>query len=151
LHYVGGYQSGHVSADYFAIFADRMQQLIKADRTTPPFVAMMSNGTSGDINNIDFRKPRERRAAWTRMREVAHDLAEVAFRIYRQIDYRDRAPLSVTTTNLQLGVRRPDAQRLEWAEGVTQQDTDPARLTRREIYAHEALELAAWLSKLKVR
>ena len=41
LHYVGGYERGHVSADYFAIFADRIQQLLGADRLDPPFVAMI--------------------------------------------------------------------------------------------------------------
>ena len=55
LHYVGGVGPGHASADYFGAFADRVQQLLEADRLDPPFVAMMSNGTSGDINNINFR------------------------------------------------------------------------------------------------
>ena len=55
LHYVGDVGPGHVSADYFAAFADRIQQLLGADRYDPPFVGIMSNGTSGNINNINFR------------------------------------------------------------------------------------------------
>ena len=39
------------------VFADRMQELLGADRLDPPFVGIMSNGTSGDVNNIDFREP----------------------------------------------------------------------------------------------
>ena len=62
LHYVGGVGPGHVSADYFGAFADQVQQLLKADRLDPPFVGIMSNGTSGDINNINFR---ESRSGWT--------------------------------------------------------------------------------------
>ena len=58
LHYVGGTGANEVSADYFAVFADRIQELLKADRLDPPFVGIMSNGTSGDINNINFRTPR---------------------------------------------------------------------------------------------
>lgn len=150
LHYIGGYAPGHVSADYFAVFADRIQQLIGADRLDPPFVAMMSNGTSGDINNIDFRGPRQRYAPWARMREVAYDVAEEAFRVYNQITYRDDAPLAACTTELQLGVRRPDAQRIEWARGILKEDTNPARLTRPEIYASEALELAKFPEKVPV-
>lgn len=46
LHYVGGVGPGHASADYFGAFADRVQELLGADRLDPPFVAMMSNGTS---------------------------------------------------------------------------------------------------------
>ena len=59
LHYVGGVPRGHVSADYFAVFADRIGQLLGADRLDPPFVGIMSNGTSGDVNNIDFRQKAE--------------------------------------------------------------------------------------------
>ena len=36
LHYVGGVGPGHISADYFAAFADRIQQLIGADHLDPP-------------------------------------------------------------------------------------------------------------------
>ena len=80
LHYVGGTVGGHVSADYFAMFADRMQQLLAADRLDPPFVGMMSNGTSGDINNIDFRRVRPRSAPYVQMRRVAHFVAAAAQR-----------------------------------------------------------------------
>jgi hypothetical protein len=111
---------------------------------------MMSNGTSGDINNIDFRKPRERHAPWTRMREVAYDVADEAFRVYRQITYRDDVSLAASTTELQLGVRRPDAQRIEWARAILKADTNPARRTRPEIYAGEALELAKFAKTVVV-
>ena len=53
LHYVGGVPEGCVSADYFGEFARLMPARL---RTNEDFVAMMSNGTSGDINNINFRK-----------------------------------------------------------------------------------------------
>ncbi len=54
LHYVGGTEHGAVSADYFGRFADRMQELLGANQPHSPFVAIMSNGTSGDINNIPW-------------------------------------------------------------------------------------------------
>jgi len=150
LHYVGGYERGHVSADYFAIFADRIQQLTGADRLDPPFVAMMSNGTSGDVNNIDFRKPKRSYEPWTRMREVADDVADEAFRVHKQIEYREDVPLAVRTTELQLGVRRPDPRRIEWARGILKEDTNPNRLTRPEIYASEALKLAEYPERVPV-
>ena len=150
LHYVGGYKGGHVSADYFAIFADRIGQLIGADRIDPPFVAMMSNGTSGDINNIDFRKPRQPYEPWTRMRQVANDVADEAFQVYQQIEYREQAALAVATKELQLGVRRPDPRRVEWARGVLKEETNPKRLTRPEIFAGEALKLADYPEKVPV-
>ncbi|MEZ6074727.1 MAG: hypothetical protein R3C56_03350 [Pirellulaceae bacterium] len=54
LHYVGGVGPNDISADYFAVFCDRIQELLTADRLDPPFVAAMSNGTSGNINNNDY-------------------------------------------------------------------------------------------------
>ncbi len=42
---------------------------------TPPLVAIMANGTSGDINNIDFRQPRPSKPAYAQMRDVAEDVA----------------------------------------------------------------------------
>ena len=71
LHYVGGVPNGHVSADYFGVFARRMTELLAVERQSPPFVAMLSNGTSGNINNIDFTKPAEKHAPYQKMREVA--------------------------------------------------------------------------------
>src|SRR5690606_8959010 len=77
LHYVGGVPSGHISADYFAVFADRIQELLGADRQDPPFVGIMSNGTSGDINNINWPGPAgPRYEPYEKMKLVAHDLAQ---------------------------------------------------------------------------
>ncbi len=67
LHYVGDTGPNHVSADYFALFADRMQQLLSADRLDPPFVGILSNGTSGDINNINFRQAAARGAPYEKI------------------------------------------------------------------------------------
>ena len=56
LHYVGGVKGGEISADYFAIFSNRIGELVSAEKSEPPFVGMLTNGTSGDVNNINFRE-----------------------------------------------------------------------------------------------
>ena len=53
-HYAG---SPAVSADYFGVFCERIGQLIGAEGREPAFVALMSNGTSGDANCCDFDHP----------------------------------------------------------------------------------------------
>ncbi len=150
LHYVGGYRAGHVSADYFGMFADRVQELLKADRQYPPFIAMMSNGTSGDVSNNDFRAKPERLPAWVKMQRVAADLAAEAVKVAGGISHHAAAPLAVVATELQLGVRRPDEARLAWARRTLANDPDPKRLTRPEIYAQEALALAKFPAKVPV-
>ena len=150
LHYVGGYQAGHVSADYFGLFADRVQGLLGADRQHPPFVAMMSNGTSGDVSINDFSAKPERLPAWVKMQRVANDLAAEVAKVTGDIKHHAAAPLAVATTELQLGVRRPDAKRLVWARRTLAYATDPKRLTRPLIYAQEALALAKFPAKVPV-
>jgi len=78
LHYVGGGERGAICADYFGMFSDRIQQLLGADRIEPPFVGILSNGTSADINNINWlEKPQKKFAPYEKMRQVA-DLAAQA-------------------------------------------------------------------------
>ncbi|MEJ7605640.1 MAG: hypothetical protein WKF37_05105 [Bryobacteraceae bacterium] len=59
LHYVGGVGEGHVSADYFAYWAAEMTR--RAGGGDPRFIAMLTNGAQGDINNIDVMKGRSER------------------------------------------------------------------------------------------
>lgn len=144
LHYVGGTGAGHASADYFGLFADLVQERLGADRLDPPFVAMMSNGTSGDINNINFREPQPPQPPYGQMRLVANELAEEAVRVTRSIDYRDRVTLDARTTELQLGVRRPDEDDLARARSILEAAGDRALTTLPEIYAREAVLLSAY-------
>jgi len=151
LHYVGGYERHDVSADYYGLFADRVQQLLGADHQDPPFVGMMSNGTSGDVNNVDVRRPRSPQPPWTQMREVAWDLAEEAVRVYRTIEHQAHVDLAVQTAELELGVRCPDAARIAWAKEVLQAAGKKGGPTgRTKIYAEEALHLAEFPAKVPV-
>src|SRR5215218_890391 len=107
LHYVGGVPEGHVSADYFAAFADRITQLLGADRLAPPFVGIMSNGTSGDVNNIDFRQKGKPLPPYQKIREVADEVAEAVHRVHQEIEFRDWVPLAAARQELVLAVRKP--------------------------------------------
>lgn len=115
LHYVGDVGPGHISADYFGVFADRLQQLLGADRQDPPFVALLSNGTSGDINNVN---PRERRPAeppYTQIRRVAFDVADEAHRVLAGRQYHRDLALAAVTAEVPLATRRPTAEEIEAA------------------------------------
>lgn len=116
LHYVGGVPRNHISADYFAVFADRIQELLQADRQDPPFVGIMTNGTSGDVNNVNYAGPAERHPPYAKMRIVAHDVADEVMRAYQDIEYRDWVPLRAASSELNLQVRKPDAEMKEWVK-----------------------------------
>lgn len=106
LHYVGGTGTGDVSSDYYGEFAERTSQLLAADEGDPPFVAMMSNGTSGNINNINFRAAPQARESYVQIRAVAALLAAEAARVAKEIEYRTNVTLAMREAKLRLA-RRP--------------------------------------------
>lgn len=118
LHYVGGTGSNDISADYFGMFSDRVQELLAAARLEPPFVAAMSNGTSGNINNNDYSKPSKRRKPYEQMRLVADQCAQAVVGQYEKLQWHDHVPLDMRQQELELGVRKPTPAQLEHAKMV---------------------------------
>jgi neutral ceramidase len=118
LHYVGGVPGDHVSADYFGVFSSHLQELIGEDRKASGFVAMLSNGTSGNINNIDFRRPAPKMSSYQKMQIVAKDVAETVFEAYRNIPYQTYVKLGATYTELPLQVRQSTPEMLTRAKKV---------------------------------
>lgn len=140
VHYVGGVPLGDVSADYYGVFADEVQRLLGADREQPPFVAMMANGTSGDVVT-----PRVPAPDYERMQKVATGLAQEVVRVAHAITYRDSVALAARSSRLTLAVRKLDADRLAWADRIFATiEPGAARLTRPQIYAREARYLAGY-------
>ncbi|MBN2559369.1 MAG: hypothetical protein JXQ75_00360 [Phycisphaerae bacterium] len=118
LHYVGGTGSGDISADYFGMFADRVQLLLNADRRDPPFVSILANGASGNINNINFREPGPTRKPYEQMRLVADDVAAEAARVVKSIAYTDSVVVAVREEKIRLGIRRPTPDDVKHARAV---------------------------------
>ena len=150
LHYVGGVGRNHVSADYFGDFALRVEVLLQAERFDPPFVAMMTNGTSGDINNVNFRAPRRPAPPYEQIRLVAADLAQEASRVAQAIGYHDRAPLNARATDLMLGVRLPSPEEVARAEALVGQAKGSDLKTVEEVYARETLLLSKYPREVPV-
>ncbi|EPR66579.1 Alkaline ceramidase domain protein [Cyclobacterium qasimii] len=142
LHYVGGTKSGEISADYFAMFANRIGELVGADRQTPDFVGIMTNGTSGDINNINFGgsapKPMK---PYEKMAIVANTVAAEAYKVYQDITYHDWVPLAIVQKEISLGVRKADAKELKRANNILAAAKSDGSFSRDELYAREAIFL----------
>ncbi|HRQ90401.1 MAG TPA: hypothetical protein PLA50_16515, partial [Bacteroidia bacterium] len=92
LHYVGSPPlstagSAQLSGDYFDRFARAFAGLAAPGRED--FVAILSNGTSGDINNVDYSGPAPEKplAPGEKMEIVARSVAEAAFAAYQSIAY----------------------------------------------------------------
>lgn len=135
-HYVG---APPISADYFAVFCERIAEMIRAKDVSPPFVAMLSNGTSGDANCIDFE--RSERRQFDRF-TVGEDVARAAFEAYQTIQYYDWVPLVVEERLLTLGVRMPSDEEVAQAAAVVAElpNGRPRNIT--ESYARETVLLS---------
>jgi len=135
-HYAG---SPAVSADYFGVFARRIGELIGAKDAMPPFVGMMSNGTSGDANCCDFDHARRKFDHFT----VAEDVARAAHEAYKRIEHHDGASLAMEEKLLTLAVRVPPADEVAEAKRVVAKMKDGKPRSTADVYARETVLLAA--------
>ena len=145
-HYVGGYAGALVSSDYYGVFSERVKQAL-APTGDPAFVAMMFNGTSGDVNTQNFAAPPDTSPPWTRIKQIGEDMAAAAVGLLKSIEYTSDVKLAAAVRELELGVRKPDAARLEWAKSVLAKGKPPGWTG---IYAAEALELAKYPDRVKL-
>jgi hypothetical protein len=118
LHYVGGTGPAHISADYFGMFCEALKRLQPDGDADPPFVAMLANGASGDINNIDRLNPRPSRPAYQQMREVAEDLAGKVNAAVAKMSWQDRAPLDTRFREPEIAWREIGPELLAWAADI---------------------------------
>lgn len=157
LHYVGGIPKATVSADYFGEFARLMPARVgaKADGSDG-FVAMLSNGTSGDINNIPFgvTPPRPPREPFEQVRIVAGKTADAAWHARNKIAaHQTDVRLGMMQREITLRLRKPTAEQAARAKAILaiQDEAERAKLPPlAEAYAQRSLALAKAGETLKV-
>ncbi|OWK47075.1 hypothetical protein [Fimbriiglobus ruber] len=148
LHYVGDLPA--LSADYFGVFGDRVGGAVGADDKEPKFVGILSNGTSGDVNNIDFSKPPLKSQPGERCRTVAETVVKAVGKATTGATYHADVTLAAAVAELELGVRKPTAAEIERATGVLARlGGKPAR-TAEEVYAGETIKIANYPDTVKV-
>ncbi len=151
LHYVGGVPGDFVSADYFGEFAVRLTRRLQAGNVQPPFVATMTNGTSADVNNVNFSQPAPgKREPYEQLGVVAETIAERVADACQTIEYSADVPLAVQETEIELGVRRPSEDELQAAQERLEGKSSPLKGAP-DIYARESVLLAAYPPTVKVK
>ncbi|MDQ6632546.1 MAG: neutral/alkaline non-lysosomal ceramidase N-terminal domain-containing protein, partial [Verrucomicrobiota bacterium] len=116
MHYCGGVPGNIYSADYFGAFCNQIEELLGAYAQEPPFVALMSNGTSGDCNSTNFREPPKKEPPYTQIQRVAKAVAEDALAVYKKMEWHDWVPLKSAQKEIMLGVRKPLRDEVEKAK-----------------------------------
>jgi hypothetical protein len=116
LHYVGGVGNGHISADYYGMYCEALKKLQGADDAEAPFVALMANGTCGDINNLNFRTPRPSKPPYEQMHYVADDVAKKVNDAIARVQWKDSAALDARFREAKLSWRKIDPELSAWAK-----------------------------------
>lgn len=138
LHYVGGSPSNVVSADYFGMFAEEIQRMHGES-----FVAVLSNGCCGDINNIDVHNPPERREGYEHARHVASILAADVYSLTEHVRLTDEVRLGAASKRITIPIRPITEEMIESAKAILRDAPDDVnRYTREQIYAREILFLS---------
>ncbi len=127
LHYVGGVPQGHVSADYFGAFAEKIGMKLGGDES---FVGILSNGTSGDVNNIRFTEKGFKQEPYQRIDEVAELIATRVAAAVSKIAYHDWIRLGAKSEALTLRTRKPDDAMRAYFEASKSKPT-------KELHRHE--------------
>ncbi|PQO33476.1 hypothetical protein C5Y96_11600 [Blastopirellula marina] len=143
LHYVGGVRSGDVSADYFGYFAKYIEEKLNATDQQPAFVGILSNGTSGDVNNINFTETNPKRyASYEKMQEVAQKVASKVADAHAKVEFQEWVPLAAAYTKLPLQARKPTPEMLKHFEELESREKDGSPIHSREkIYADRIARL----------
>lgn len=152
MHYVGDCPNGTVTADYFGVFARHITHQLNAGNR---FVAMLSNGTSGEANIWDFFQPdRYPKENFRKSELIGADLAKKIAEKLTKAQWNETPVLSAANENIMAGVRKPSADELVAAAKIVSQ-TD-YRLIRHDedmmvkIYAREQLLLNEFPDVIKV-
>ncbi|MBN2295912.1 MAG: hypothetical protein JXM70_26005, partial [Pirellulales bacterium] len=132
MHYFG---AKPISADYYGDFSRIISKtLAEGDES---FIAMMSQGTSGDQQWQDYANPRKSISR----QQYAEKVADAALRAYKRIEFRDSVPLAIAQRRLTIKLQQPDKQHQDWAEKMFAQMKGRDPRTRPEVYAREIMLL----------
>jgi len=144
MHYVGDWENGTISADYFGVFSNYIQQKLGAD---VHFVGMMTNGTSGEANIWDFLdNSRYPTGHFAKEKLIGEDIAEKVCESMAQVKWQTNPALTAAYTELELRLRKPTSAEVEAAKAVVS-ETDYEHIHHvdqealRRIYAREQVLL----------
>jgi hypothetical protein len=132
MHYFG---TPAVSADYFGRVCANLEKTID----TPGFVAIHSQGTAGDLHWMDYGKPQANPGIDKYAEQVTAKVVEAL----KAVKYQSNVTLAMAETKVTLGRRVPSPERLAWANKLVGELKDAKPTKQPDIYAREAVLLAA--------
>jgi len=133
MHYFSGHAG--ISADYFGHYVRAVtKKLAPGDKD---FVAILSQGTSGDLWRADYSKPKPAKAV--SIEEYAGQLADLSVKALADAGYSDEVPIMMYERRVEIARRVPDAARLAWARDVVEKMGENRPRNKQEVYAEQAI------------
>jgi hypothetical protein len=145
LHYVGDLPP--LSADYFGVFASSVAAKLRAGRE---FVGILSNGTSGDVNNINSRAEATKAKPGDQCRLVADAVAAAAVKAVENAEHRPGARFRCAVKEIELGVRKPTPVEVKRAEAILEKAKGRELKGAEEVYARETTLIAEYPETVRV-
>jgi neutral ceramidase len=152
LHYVGDWPAGTISPDYFGAFSKQITEKLKASKD---FLAILSNGTSGEVNIWDFLHPdRFPTAHHAKSELIATAIAEKVMQSIDDIEWETDPLVSARYKDLTSGVRKPSDKDLEKAKMLVSNSSYEQLEgidyeTMRKLYARETVLLNEFPDEIK--
>lgn len=145
-HYVGGVPANVISADYFGEVDLMLKSKLKAGKD---FVGIMSNGTSGDVNTIDFKLDKNYPSGdYEKIRVIANEITDSIVKVLGNVQYSDRPVFRVSNGEQEITRRQPSDKVLAWATEIVRTTdftklgtTDKASDDIRRLYALDIVKL----------
>lgn len=145
-HYVGGVPANVISADYFGEVDVMLKSKLKAGND---FIGIMSNGTSGDINTMDFKLNKNYPSGdYEKMKVIAHEITDSIVKALKIVKYAEKPEFRVSTGESVITRRQPSAKLLAWATGLVKTTeftklgtTDKASDDIKSLYALDIVKL----------
>mgnify|MGYP003643916199 FL=1 len=143
LHYVGDWENGTISADYFGMFSNALKEKLGAGEA---FVGMMSNGTSGDINIWDFSgRIKFPEGELAKSRKIGGELAEKVLERIQALKWEQSPALKSSFSLLKTERRMPNSGEIEKAKAILAtgglEELKPDTEGWQKLYAREQLLL----------
>jgi hypothetical protein len=124
------------------MYCEELKRLQGEGHPDRPFVALMANGTSGDINNVNFRTPRAGKKPYEQMRYVANDVASKVHSALQSAQWNPSASLAARYRELPVAWRTVDSDLLKWAEETEAKAKPEAKPDIPTVYAGRVKRLA---------
>lgn len=142
LHYIGGVKHGDISADYFAVFCEELQRIhVSPPAGGFPFVAMLANGTSGDINNVNFRQGGPKFQNYEKMRIVGRDVAEKVNAALKDVEWKKEAKVDARFRTMEMKRKPMDEEMVAWAEETAKKQVPEGKVDLSKVYADRVISI----------